>query len=283
MKEPGAWARNWRRSARHGVELIGFLADTAQAHSGEILLGRAYKVFPLAELPELLSRQVVDEILFAVESERLAELEDVFLLCDEEGVRTRVAVDFFPHVNSTAYLERLGAVPLLTFSAAPHDEIRLMLKRAIDVVAASVGLVVASPAMLVVALLVRLTSPGPVIFSQIRCGLNGRRFVLYKFRSMCRDAELQKAAIAHMSDKTTAFKMRRRPPAHADRPVSAQVLHRRVAAVVERAARRHVAGRTPAVGSRGSGTVPAVAAAAPPDAAGPDLPVDARRARSPRF
>ena len=195
------------KSARHGVELIGFLAETAQAHSGEIRLERTYKVYPLAELPELLSRQVVDEILFAVDSERLAELEDVFLLCDEEGVRTRVAVDFFPHVNSTAYLERLGAVPLLTFSAAPHDEIRLMLKRAIDVVAASVGLVVASPAMLVVALLVRLTSPGPAIFSQIRCGLNGRRFVLYKFRSMCRDAELQKAAIAHMSDKTTAFKM----------------------------------------------------------------------------
>jgi exopolysaccharide biosynthesis polyprenyl glycosylphosphotransferase len=199
------------KSARYGVELVGFLAETANAHPGEIRLGRAYQVFPLSELPDLLCRQVIDEILFAVESERLAELEDVFLLCDEEGVRTRVAVDFFPHVNSTAYLERLGAVPLLTFSAAPHDEIRLMLKRAIDVVAASVGLVVMSPLMLLIALLVRLTSPGPAVFRQIRCGLNGRRFMLYKFRSMCQDAERQKSAISHMSDKATAFKMRDDP------------------------------------------------------------------------
>jgi exopolysaccharide biosynthesis polyprenyl glycosylphosphotransferase len=199
------------KSARHGVELIGFLAETAHAHSGEIHLGRTYKVYPLTELPDLLSRQVVDEILFAVESERLAELEDVFLLCDEEGVRTRVAVDFFPHVNSTAYLERLGAVPLLTFSAAPHDEIRLMLKRTIDVGVTSVGLVVMLPFMLLIALLVRLTSPGAAIFRQVRCGLNGRRFVLYKFRSMCQDAERQKAAIAHMSSKATAFKMRDDP------------------------------------------------------------------------
>ena len=76
---------------------------------------------------------MIDEIIFAVGSESLADLEEVFLLCDEEGVRTRVAVDFFPHVNSKVYLERLGATPLLTFSAAPHDEIRLLVKRAIDV------------------------------------------------------------------------------------------------------------------------------------------------------
>ena len=61
------------------------------------------------------------------------DLEEVFLLCDEEGVRTRVAVDFFPHVNSTVSLDRFGDTPLLTFSAAPHDEIRLLVKRVIDV------------------------------------------------------------------------------------------------------------------------------------------------------
>src|SRR5438067_2293972 len=77
--------------------------------------------------------RVIDEIIFAVESESLAELEEVFLMCDEEGVRTRVAVDFFPHVNSTVSLDRLGPTPLLTFSAAPYDEIRLLIKRLIDI------------------------------------------------------------------------------------------------------------------------------------------------------
>ena len=83
--------------------------------------------------PSILRQHVVDEIIFAVGSESLAELEEVFLLCDEEGVRTRVAVDFFPHVNSTVSLDRFGATPLLTFSAAPYDEIRLLVKRATDV------------------------------------------------------------------------------------------------------------------------------------------------------
>jgi lipopolysaccharide/colanic/teichoic acid biosynthesis glycosyltransferase len=63
------------------------------------------------------------------------------------------------------------------------------------------------PFMAVVTLLIKLTSPGPVIFRQVRCGLNGRRFVCYKFRSMCVDAETMKSALEHMSDRRTAFKI----------------------------------------------------------------------------
>jgi exopolysaccharide biosynthesis polyprenyl glycosylphosphotransferase len=168
-------------------------------------------VHPLDALPGLLEGHVIDEVLFAVGSGQLAELEEVFLLCDEEGVRTRVAVDFFPHVNSTLYLERLGSLPLLTFSATPHDEIRLLGKRTIDVICSAAGLVVLAVPMLLVALLVRLTSPGPAVFKQVRCGLNGRRFVLYKFRSMCAEAEAMRPSLEHLSDRGTAFKLRDDP------------------------------------------------------------------------
>ena len=114
-------ARMVERPVEYGMRLRGFLAEDAGAPR-EVLLESAYPVYPLAQLPVLLQHHVIDEIFFAVGSEKLAELEEVFLLCDEEGVRTRVAVDFFPHVNSTVDLERLGRTPLLTFSAAPHDE-----------------------------------------------------------------------------------------------------------------------------------------------------------------
>ena len=107
---------------------------------------------------------MIDEIIFAVDSQRLVGLEDVFLLCDEEGIRTRVAVDFFPHVNSEVYLDSLGNFPLLTFSAAPHDEIRLLAKRLTDIVLGGAALVLLFPFMLLIALLIRLTSPGPAIF-----------------------------------------------------------------------------------------------------------------------
>ena len=71
------------------------------------------------KLPKLLREQIVDEVIFDVDSSTLSNLEDVFLLCDEEGVRTRVSIDFFPHVNSEITLDRVGDAPLLTFSAAP--------------------------------------------------------------------------------------------------------------------------------------------------------------------
>jgi len=153
----------------------------------------------------------VDEIIFAVGSQSLAELEESFLLCDEEGVRTRVAVDFFPHVNSTVSLDRLGVTPLLTFSAAPYDEIKLLVKRVTDIAIAAAGLLVLSPFMAATVVLIRLTSPGPAVFRQVRCGLNGRRFLFYKFRSMCENAEDLKESLAHLSTRETAFKIPRDP------------------------------------------------------------------------
>jgi exopolysaccharide biosynthesis polyprenyl glycosylphosphotransferase len=194
-------------SGRYGVRLTGFLAEDPANAGTHIRLQGEYPVYALAELPSLLRRQVIDEIILAVESHRLAEMEEVLMLCDEQGVRTRVAVDFFPHVNSEVYLERLGAIPLLTFSATPHDELRLLLKRAIDVVVAGAGLLLLAPVMGMVALLIRLTSPGPAIFRHVRCGLNGRQFVFYKFRSMCRNAEELKPSLEHLNPKTTVFKI----------------------------------------------------------------------------
>jgi exopolysaccharide biosynthesis polyprenyl glycosylphosphotransferase len=195
-------------AASHGVRLIGFCNDAPGAASPDnVDLNHSYPVYPIAALPDLLRQHVIDEIVFATDSRRLADLEDVLLLCDEEGVRTRIAVDFFPHVHSRVYLDRLGGSPLLTFSATPHDEIRLLVKRLTDIALAAAALVLLFPVMLLVALLIRLTSPGPVIYRQERCGLNGRRFVFYKFRSMCENAHAMRAAVGHMSGRQTAWKV----------------------------------------------------------------------------
>ncbi len=162
-------------------------------------------------LPELITGRVVDEVIFDVNSSRLGELEEVFLACDEEGVRTRVAVDFFPHVNSEISLDRVGGAPLLTFSAAPLDDLRLVLKRIFDIVFSAVALIVLSPLLLAAAIAIRASSPGPIVFRQARCGLNGRRFTLYKFRSMVENAHEMRADLAHLSEREIAFKMARDP------------------------------------------------------------------------
>ena len=202
------------QSSEYKVKLRGFLSERAaaatadgSARNQEISIGASYPVWPIGQLPSILRQHVVDEILFAVDSQSLSDLEETFLLCDEEGVRTSLAVDFFPHVNSTLSLDRFGPVPLLTFSAAPYDEIRLLLKRITDLAIAAAGMLVLMPFMLIVALLIRLTSPGPAIFTQERCGLNGRRFRFYKFRSMVENAEDLKPGLAHLTTRETAFKI----------------------------------------------------------------------------
>ncbi len=199
-------ARGLEQSSEYGIRLRGFLSESA-AGPAEIQLRASYKVLPIGDLHSILRQHVVDEVIFAVGSESLAELEEVFLMCDDEGVRTRVAVDFFPHVNSTVSLDRFGETPLLTFSAAPDDEIRLLLKRMMDIAIAAAGLVVLAPWMTAIAILIRLTSPGPAIFRQVRCGLNGRLFLFYKFRSMVENAEELKKDLEHLNVRETVFKI----------------------------------------------------------------------------
>lgn len=200
--------RELEAASSYGIRLKGFLGEVpGRPEVREIQLAGIYPVNPLEDLPQILRSHVIDEIIFAVDSSRLADLEEVMLACDDEGVRTRVAVDFFPHVNSQVYLDRLGSSPLLTFSATPHDEIRLLVKRITDIVLAAAWLVLLLPIMVAIAALIRLTSPGPAIFRQVRCGLNGRRFVFYKFRSMCENAEAMRASLQHLSSRQLALKI----------------------------------------------------------------------------
>ena len=156
-------AQNLEGYHEYGLRIIGFLACPEDHRPRPTLqLEREYRVFPLDDLPRSIRKQVIDEVHFAVESDRLPSLEDVLLSCDDEGVCTRLAVDFFPHVNSQIALERIGETPLLTFSAAPDDEVLLLVKRA-DRYRAGVRRPdsAESAFSLVAAILIRLTSRGP--------------------------------------------------------------------------------------------------------------------------
>jgi exopolysaccharide biosynthesis polyprenyl glycosylphosphotransferase len=198
------FGRQIEMGAEFGHRLLTFV-DPANGNGGrcpaQIILDKTYSVIPLSELPRLLRQRVVDEILFVVGGQKLSELEEIFLLCDEEGVRTRIAADLFPHVHSRLYLDRFGGVPMLTFTATPHDEIRLFVKRVFDVTLALFSLILLGVPMLLLGLLVRLTSRGPAVFSQVRCGLNGRRFTVYKLRSMVNDAHQRQAEVQHLNEK----------------------------------------------------------------------------------
>jgi exopolysaccharide biosynthesis polyprenyl glycosylphosphotransferase len=210
--ELGEIARTLEANETRGMRLFGFVR--VQAGTGEAVpdgLSRSYPVVTLPELPELLHQHVIDEVIFAVAQEDLEKLRDAFLVCEEEGVKTRVLLNFFPQTISKVYLERLGSKPLLTFSATPEDE-SLLLKRGLDFIMALLALVALSPLLLILAVLVKLTSPGPIFFSQTRCGLGGRRFTLYKFRSMRADADLLREELEALNEVDgPVFKIRNDP------------------------------------------------------------------------
>ena len=128
--------------------------------------------------------------------------------CQEEGIRTRVDLGFLPRTFPSAHMENLRHVPLLTLGSGPNNELALFAKRVADFVLCVVALVVLSPLMLILALLVRLTSPGPVLYRQTRCGLNGRRFTLLKFRSMVANAESLRPELESLNElEGPAFKI----------------------------------------------------------------------------
>ncbi len=109
---------------------------------------------------------------------------------------------------SRIYLENFRDVPLLSLSTAPESELLLLLKRIGDVVVAALSLVLFSPLLLVIAAAIRITSPGDVLFRQTRCGLGGRRFMLYKFRSMVNNAEQLRAELLQLNERDgPVFKM----------------------------------------------------------------------------
>ena len=195
-------ARTIEAYETRGMRLLGFVRTGSAPRFllDQSPLRGSYPVFDLPQLQELLRKHVIDEVIFAISKDDLERLGESFLACEVEGVKTRVLLTFFPHVISKVYLERLGEKPLLTFATTPENEYLLLLKRALDFVMAVTLLVVLSPLMALLALLIRLTSQGSVLYRQTRCGLGGRKFTLYKFRSMRPDADLRREELEALNE-----------------------------------------------------------------------------------
>ena len=181
-----------------GLRLVGFVDPEAAAGSPAKLGG--YDLYPLPSVGNILQNHVVDEVVFAVDLQDLARLEPVMQHCADLGIRTRLQLEFLPPAYSRIYLENFRDVQLLSLSSAPDSELRLFFKRVIDVVLAMVALTVLSPLLLAIAVMIKITSPGPVFFQQTRCGLGGRRFTLYKFRSMINNAEQLRAELHQLNE-----------------------------------------------------------------------------------
>lgn len=152
----------------------------------------------LLDLETVLLQHPVDQIL-VVEWHRGA-LERVAACCEELGIPFSVEANFLDLTLAQARLERHSGVDLLTFSALPSGTIALASKRILDIVGAGGLLLISAPVMLLASVLIRLEDGGPILFAQERVGRFGRRFTMYKFRSMVMNAEAVRAEISHLNE-----------------------------------------------------------------------------------
>jgi len=198
-----------------GYKIVGFVAETPQVRDAWQPRHRGtWKVLGLLDnLQEVLSGERVDEIMVCLPVDaRFSDMASIV----QHGRDLGIVVRLMPNIADGALLRNLHVEEFddeyVVTLFREHMLMHLLVKRLIDAALSVIVLIMLSPLLAVVALLIKWTSPGPVLFIQKRVGMNQRQFKLYKFRSMAADAEQTKEAIAHLNEQSgPVFKIRNDP------------------------------------------------------------------------
>lgn len=199
-----------KRHPEWGIRVIGTIDDepgqkVEKINDGEVL-------GTLKNLAQVLHKHVIDEVIFVVPRLRLNHMENALHICETEGIKATIAVDLFNAKIARIRQTELEGIPLLTFETTVAKEWQLFIKRAIDMVISGVGIIILSPLFMVVAILIKITSPGPVFFIQKRLGLNGRKFLVYKFRTMYKGADKKLSELKVLNEMDgPVFKIKKDP------------------------------------------------------------------------
>ncbi len=180
-------AEKVREHAWDGLELVAVLDDDRGTWGREVAGVRVQG--PLERVLEMAARGEVEEIVFALPLRAHKRLIDLALELQRYPVRVRVVPDYFDLAFVKTTVENFGGLPMIGLRDPAIDGFQRLVKRTFDLVATVCALPLVLPVMGVIAVAIKLDSPGPVIFKQKRVGENGRIFTMYKFRTMVEDAE----------------------------------------------------------------------------------------------
>ena len=165
-----------------GLNIIGFV-DTDKPIGTEIVINKKV-IGHFDELDDIMKRYNVDELLIAVDDEDNENVLALIDKCKEYDINIRVSSELFHIVAERLATEKYADIPVIDVTAHYNNLITIIMKRIFDLVFASFAMIVLSPVMLLIAILVKLSSSGPVFFKQNRIGRYGKEFKIYKFRSM---------------------------------------------------------------------------------------------------
>jgi exopolysaccharide biosynthesis polyprenyl glycosylphosphotransferase len=193
-----------------GIKIAG-LIDMDPAMKGKIISG--YKVLgSFEEMPEIVKQNIIDEALFIVPRKWLDKIEGLMQFCESVGLRVNLAADLYMLRFSKAKHTDIGGFPLLTFESTPDRFGYLFVKRLVDFLVSGVALICLSLFFLIIGVIIKFTSKGPVFYNQERCSLYGRKFTLYKFRTMTFDADSKLKELIQFNEMNgPVFKMTNDP------------------------------------------------------------------------
>jgi exopolysaccharide biosynthesis polyprenyl glycosylphosphotransferase len=193
-----------------GYHVIGFVDDDPD--KGRKDIGRFQALGSTANIPRLVKELMIDEVIITLPWMYHRKIVSIIAQCEREQVRARIVPDMFQMTLSHLDVEDLGGIPMIGVREISIGRGEMLFKRVIDVVLSSIVLIVLFPFFFLVALLIRLDSPGPVVFTQIRVGKNENLFACYKFRSMREGAEKEQQDLAELNEADgPIFKMRDDP------------------------------------------------------------------------
>ncbi|MCR5302893.1 MAG: undecaprenyl-phosphate glucose phosphotransferase [Lachnospiraceae bacterium] len=145
-------------------------------------------------LPLILPENKLDEIAITLPLGQYGRLKEIVALCEKSGVHTKFIPDYAGVIPDRPYTEDIQGLPVINIRRVPLNiTVNSLIKRLVDITGSVAGIIISSPIMIVSAILIKLTSDGPIIFAQERVGLHNKPFQMYKFRTMIEQTETEEA------------------------------------------------------------------------------------------
>jgi len=193
-----------------GLDIVGFVDMNGRQIGDEFCNSKI--IGKPKDLPTVLHSYFIEEVIFALPLAQLEKAQDSLVLCETEGVQTRIISDFFSGIIAHTDVDFVHDVPIFTYSTTPKQEMALIIKRVIDIFLSGIGLIFLAPVFLLLAIFIKFTSPGPVFYRWKVVGLNKKEFTSFKFRTMVVNADQLKHQLMQYNEmQGAAFKMKNDP------------------------------------------------------------------------
>jgi len=200
-------AREMEQSPEQGYRVVGFVDEPA------VGMGCYPLVSDLNEFPEFLRRTAIDQVIVCLPlKSKYQQVVEIVDACEEQGITVRIVADVLPTKLFHSTIENFGEKALISIHPHGISNAGARAKRLIDVLASGLLLCMLAPVFIACAIAIKMVSPGPVFFNQVRLGLNKKTFRMLKFRTMVQDAAKQQAALEHLNEVDgPAFKISNDP------------------------------------------------------------------------